>query len=74
MKTKCPNTLCDWIDSIPHFGVLTHEHGVQGVEHFACHIPVEVVRGQVQGVSFSQQATKGLGNRRTLGIGDTNID
>ncbi len=53
-KTQGADTLGDRIDRVPQLRVLQHEHVVQRVEHRAGHVPVEIVRGEVQRVGIRE--------------------
>lgn len=59
---------------VPQFGVLGHEHGVQRVEHGPCHIPVEIVGGEVQGVGVGQQVRETTRDGSAVLVTDANMD
>ena len=52
---KRSDALGDHIEGVPEFGVLLHEHQVQGVEHGTGHVPVEPVGLSVQHISVRKQ-------------------
>jgi hypothetical protein len=52
----------------------SHEHGVQRVEHGAGHVPVEIVRGEVQRVGIGQQAAQAGRNRAAVLVADADVD
>jgi hypothetical protein len=58
----------------PQLGVLRHEHGVQGVEHRPRHVPVEVVRGEVQRVGVGQQPRQAAGDGAAILLADADVD
>jgi hypothetical protein len=49
-------------------------HQLQGVEHRPRDVPMEVVRGQVQGVGVRQQVRKAFGNAGAVFLGNTDVD
>ena len=53
-EIQCADAFGDHVQGIPLFGVLLHEHQVQGIEHGTLHIPVKVVCHLVQGVAIGQ--------------------
>ncbi len=54
--------------------VLRLEHQMQGVEHRPRHVPVEVVRGEVQGVAVREQARQAFSDLGAVLFLDADID
>ena len=61
------------VDRVPQFGVLGHEHRVQGVEHRPGDVPVEVVGRQVQGVGVGQELRQAGGDRGAVFVADADV-
>ncbi|MPN56524.1 hypothetical protein SDC9_204214 [bioreactor metagenome] len=68
------DTLGDQVHRQCEFVVLRLEHQVQGVEHRAGHVPVKVVRGQVQRVAVGEQAGQPVGDGSAIVLVDADID
>jgi len=51
----------------PLLGVLTHEHQVQGVEHWPSDVPVKVVRHEIKRVAVGEQNGKSMRDLLALG-------
>src|SRR3989344_1804436 len=74
LETQRADALGDWVHRVPQLGVLVHEHHVQRVEHRPRHVPVEVVRGQVEGEGGGQQAIEALGDGGAMIGRDADVD
>jgi len=68
-------------DALGHFvggqpeGVVLHlEHGVEAVELRARHVPMEIVRLQVQRIGVREELGQMLRDRFAVFLGDTDID
>jgi hypothetical protein len=68
------DALGDQVEGGPLLGVLPHEHQVQGVEHRPGHVPVEVVRHQVERVAVGQQARQALGDGCAVLVGNADVE
>ncbi len=64
----------DDVERVPLLGVLPHEHQVQGVEHRAGDVPVEIVRHQVERVAVGEQVRQALGDPGAIGVGNADVD
>ncbi len=72
--TQGTNALGDEIDGDGEFGVLRLEHEVQRLEHRPGHVPVVVVRLQVQRVGIGEQASESAGDGCPFGWVDPDVD
>ena len=68
------NALGDLVNRRRQFRVLCLEHLVQRIEHRPGHVPVEVVRLQVERVRIGQQARQPLSDGFAVIIAYTNLD
>jgi len=75
-------TWCVWglwldgnvIKGRPLFGILRLKHHMQGVEHGAGDVPVEIVGLEVQGVGVGEKARQFVGDGAAGGFGQADID
>ena len=63
----------DQVQGVPLFGVLLHEHQVQGVEHRPGHVPVEAVGLAVEHIGIGQQPAQARGDGLALVGGDARL-
>ena len=68
------DTFSDIVHRRGEFGVMLLEHRVQGLEHRATHVPVEVVRLQVQRVGIGQQTRQAVADLAAGVFANTDID
>jgi hypothetical protein len=63
----------DLVERIPLFGVVAHEHQVQGVEHRPGDVPVKVVRRQVERIAIGQQAGQPSRDSGAVEVGNVDV-
>jgi len=68
------DTLRQHVHCVPRLGVLRHEHQVQSLEHRSGHVPVEIVRLQIQRVGVRQHPRQSIGDVAPVFFRKTNID
>ena len=73
-QAKGTDAFGDGVEGGPEFGVLPHEHQVQGVEHRPGDIPVEAMGLGVEHGGIGQHLAQPLGDLLALGCGDADVD